>query len=203
MIAAAARTVGVIALAAVAFVYVFEPGGTHRVLDPNDPIAADGSLIAGRAHTIFDTNPAYGAFRPPVRSDSDDPADFEPAIKRDRGWAESDRALFKRLLGRLDWSLCKGSDHALLMMAVRNYYGTRGREKHNFSLRGPRASAAIEKEWSTPADRDIDNYVRHALQYGILHKSDVPRDSYAEFAKVFADAEPLGNGCTAADNRKP
>jgi hypothetical protein len=31
----------------------------------------------------------------------------------------------------------------------------------------------------------------------------VPRDSYAEFAKVFADAEPLGTGCTAADNRKP
>ena len=66
MIAAAARTVGIIALAAVAFVYVFERGGTHRVLDPNDPIAADGSLIAGRAHTIFDTNPAYGAFRPPA-----------------------------------------------------------------------------------------------------------------------------------------
>jgi hypothetical protein len=42
MIAAAARTVGIIALAAVAFVYVFEHGGTHRVLDPNDPIAADG-----------------------------------------------------------------------------------------------------------------------------------------------------------------
>jgi len=203
MIAAAARTVGMIALAAVAFVYVFEPGGTHRVLDPNDPIAADGSLIAGRAHTIFDTNPANGAFRPPARSDSDDPADFEPLIRIDMKAAESDRKLFKRLLGRLDWSLCTGGDRRLLLLAVRTYYATRGREKYIFSLRGPRASAAIEKEWSTPADRDIDNYVRHALQYGILHKSDVPRDSYAEFAKVFADAEALGTGCTAADNRKP
>src|SRR5260370_19746945 len=129
MTAAAARTVGMIAVAAVAFVYVFDPGGTHRVLDPNDPIAADGSLVAGRAHTIFDTNPAYGAFRPPVRSDSDDPADFEPSIKRDRGCAESDRALFKTLLGRLDWSLCKGGDHALLIMAGRHYYGTRRRPK--------------------------------------------------------------------------
>ena len=201
MIAAAARTVGVIALAAVAFVYVFEPGGTHRVLDPNDPIAADGSLIAGRAQTIFDTNPAYGAFRPPARSDSDDPADFEPAIKRDRGWAESDRALFKPLLGRLDWSLCKGGDHALLMMAVRNYYGTRGREKHNFSLRGPRATAAIEQEWSTPLDRQIDNYVRHALQYGIVHKSDFPAKANPEFAHVFADTEEFGVGCTGTDSR--
>ena len=201
MIAAATRTVGMIALAAVAFVYVFEPGGTHRVLDPNDPIAADGSLIAGRAHTIFDTNPAYGAFRPPARSDSDDPADFEPAIKRDRGWAETDRALFKRLLGRLDWSLCKGSDHAFLMMAVRNYYGTRGREKHNFSLRGPRATAAIEQEWSTPLDRQIDDYVRHAVQYGIVHKSDFPAKTYPEFAHVFADTKEFGVGCTGTDSR--
>ena len=201
MIAAAARTVGIIALAAVAFVDVFEHGGTHRVLDPNDPIAADGSLIAGRAHTIFDTNPAYGAFRPPARSDSDDPADFEPAIKRDRGWAESDRAPFQTLLGRLDWSLCKGSDHALLMMAVRNYYGTRGREKHNFSLRGPRATAAVEQEWSTPLDRQIDDYVRHALHYGIVHKSDFPAKSYPEFAHVFADTEEFGVGCGGGDMR--
>jgi hypothetical protein len=201
MIAAAARTVGIIALAAVAFVDVFEHGGTHRVLDPNDPIAADGSLIAGRAHTIFDTNPAYGAFRLPARSDSDDPADFEPAIKRDRGWAESDRALFKPLLGRLDWSLCKRSDHGLLMMAVRNYYGTRGREKHNFSLRGPRATAAIEQEWSTPLDRQIDDYVRHALQYGIVHKSDFPAKANPEFAHVFAGAEEFGVGCTGTDSR--
>jgi hypothetical protein len=200
MIAAAARTVGMIALAAVAFVYVFESGGTHRVLDPNDPIAADGSLIAGRAHTIFDTEPALGAFRQP-QPNSDEPADFEPLIRIDMKVAESDRALFKRLLRRLDWSLCTGSDRRLLLLAVRTYYATRGREKYIFSLRGPRAKAAIEREWSTPADQDIDNYVRHALQYGILHKSDVPHDSYAEFAKVFADTEALGTGCTAADNR--
>src|SRR5580658_1151803 len=200
MIAAAARTVGMIALAAVAFVYVFEPGGTRRVLDPNDPIAADGSLVAGRAHTIFDTEPALGALREP-RPNSDDPADFEPLIRIDMKVAESERALFKRLLGRLDWSLCTGSDRRWLLLAVRTYYATRGREKYIFSVRGPHAKAAIEREWSTPADQGIDDYVRHALQYGILHKSDVPRDSYAEFAKVFADTEPLGTGCTAADNR--
>ena len=165
-----------IALAAVAFVYVFEPGGTHRALDPNEPIAADGSLIAGRARTIYDTNPASapsaaGALR--FRRSGG----LRAADQIDRGWAESDRALFSALLGPLDWSLCKGSDHRLLMMAVRNYYGTRGREKHSFSLRGPRATAAIEQEWSTPLDRQIDDYVRHALQYGILHKNDVPANA--------------------------
>ena len=62
---AAVRTMGMIALVAAAFVYLFAPGVTHRVLDPNDPIAADGSLIAGHARTIFDTEPALGAFRQP------------------------------------------------------------------------------------------------------------------------------------------
>jgi hypothetical protein len=203
MIAAVSRSVGVTALIAVALIYVFVPGARapgagHRLLDPNDPVAADGSLIAGRAHTIFDTE-AYGAFKPAPRADSDDPADFEPIIKLDRGWAVTYRAQFKPLLSRLDASLCKGSDHQQLMWAVRNYYGTRGREKHNFSVRGPRAAAAIEAEWSTPADLQIDDYVRHALHYGLLHKTDFPAKTYPEFAKTFADAEEFGAGCTGAD----
>jgi hypothetical protein len=135
---ASARTVGFIALAAVAFVFFCTSDARRRLLDPNEPIAADGSLAAGRAHTFFDSEPAHSAFAQP-RPDSDDPADFEPLIKNDRVWAETDRALFERLLGRLDWSLCKGSDHQLLLMAVRDYYQTRGREKYVFSLRGPRA----------------------------------------------------------------
>jgi hypothetical protein len=198
MIAAVSRSVGMTALIAVVLIYVFAPGAKPRVLDPNDPIAADGSLTAGRAHTIFDTE-AYGAFKPPPRADSDDPADFEPVIKLDRGWAVTERAQFKPLLGRLDVSLCRGSDHQQLMWTVRNYYGTRGREKHNFSVRGPRATAAIEAEWSTPADREIDDYVRHALHYGLIHKVDFPAKTYPEFAKTFADAEEFGAGCTGTD----
>jgi hypothetical protein len=34
----------------------------HRPLDPDEPIAADGSLAAGRARTIFDFEPVLGAF---------------------------------------------------------------------------------------------------------------------------------------------
>lgn len=195
MIAATLRTGGAIALLAIAFGYVLATGGRHRVLDPNDPIATDGSLIAGRAHTIFDSEPVLGAFEAP-HPNSDDPADFEPLIKHDRPWAESARALFKTLHGRLDWSLCTGSARQLLLLAVRNYYLTRGREKHTFSLRGPQATAAIEQEWSTPADREIDDYVRHAVQYGIVHKRDFPANYNPEFAKVFADTQEYGIGCT-------
>lgn len=200
MFSAAVRTAGVTVFAAAAVAYVFAPGAGRRVLDPNDPIAADGSMTAGRAATIYDTNPLLRASKEP-HATSDDPADFEPLIRLDRGWAVTDRALFKGLLGRLDWSLCKGGKRQMLLLAVRTYYSMRGREKYVFSLRGPRATAAIEHEWSTPADREIDDYVGHAVQYGILHKSDVPKDPYAEFVKTFADVKELGAGCTAADIR--
>ena len=214
MIAAAARTAGVAAVAATVLLFVFAPGrNAHRVLDPNDPIAADGSMIAGRATTIYDTEPAYRAPVDPHPT-SDDPADFEPMIKRDRGWAESDRALFKRLLGqRLDWSLCAGTDHVLLMAAVRSYYGTRGREKHIFSLRGPRATAAIAQEWSTPLDRQIaitcatrsptasctsaifpKNPIRNSPG-----RSPMPRNSAAVAAAPTADKLQSRNGDRARD----
>ena len=78
---------------------------------------------------------------------------------------------------------------------MHTYYGTRGREKHGFSLRGPRAKAAIEQEWSTPLDRQIDEFVRQAVQSGFLHKDEVPANVYPEFAKVFADTKEIGAGC--------
>ena len=83
------------------------------------------------------------------------------------------------------------------MMAVRSYYEERGRLLAEFSHRGPRAKSAMDREYSTPADREIDDYVRHALQYGILQKSDFPARTYPDFARTFADVQQLGNGCTA------
>jgi len=100
--------------------------------------------------------------------------------------------MFKRLLRqRLDWSLCAGTDHLLLMGAVRSYYGTRGRTKQLFSLRGPRATAAIEQEWSTPLDRQIDDYVGHALSYGILHKRDFPERTYPDSSRCLLTSRSL------------
>jgi hypothetical protein len=89
---------------------------------------------------------------------------------------------------------------AHLVGVVRIYYLIRGGEISRFAARGPRAKAAIEAVWSTPDDRQIDNFVRHALQYGILHKTDFPEHTYPEFARMFADVQELGAGCTTADN---
>jgi hypothetical protein len=198
MIGSVIQKAGPIAMVAVLVAYALTPSA-KRELGPNDPIAADGSLAAGRGHTIFDSQPALGAYDP--HPTSDDPADFEPLIKNERPFAQRDRAAFKTLLGRLDWSLCKGADRQGLIWAVRNYYEERGRNIRQFAARGPRAKAAIEAEWSTPDDREIDNYVQHALQYGILHISDVSANTYPEFARLFAGTPQYSAGCTAADNR--
>ena len=189
------RALLVVVLAAIAFEIVFLPRDKHRALDPDEPIAADGSMRAGRTRTIYDTNPLYRAASQTPPADSDDPANVEADIKRDRPWAERERAFMKSVLGPLDWLRCKDMPRRMLIAAVHSYYGTRGRAKYAFSLRGTRAKAAIEAEWSTPLDREIDDFVGHAVQYGILHKTEVPANVFPEFAKTFADTEELGAGC--------
>jgi hypothetical protein len=197
MYSAAVRITVIAALAAVAIAYTLTPSRSNRPLDPNEPIAADGSMTAGRAATIYDTNPLL---RARLSDDSDDPADFSRQIKADRPIIAADRALFKRLLSRpLDASLCKARDHTMLLLAVRTYYSERTREKRAYALRGPHANAAIQKEWSAPAVAEIDDFVRHAVQYGLLHKGELRSNFYAEFDGTVADIQELGTGCTAAD----
>jgi len=192
----AGRT-GLIVPAALIAAYILVPIGSHRELGPNDPIAADGSMQAGRNATIYDTMPEFTAVH---RSDSDDPRDYLPLMKADHPVIAADRALFKGLLLRpLDASLCKARNHRMLLLAVRVYYDERGREKKTYGLHGPRATAAVQNVWSTPADIEIDDYVRHAVQYGLLHKSELRPNLNAEFAKTVADVQELGTGCTAAD----
>jgi hypothetical protein len=53
------------------------PFGDYVPLDPDEPAAADGSLIAGRVRTIFDYDPLLGAFGE-TRPDPDDPRNFQP-----------------------------------------------------------------------------------------------------------------------------
>ena len=105
------------------------------------------------------------------------------------------------LLGPLPWSRCEKSANAPIVSAAQIYYGTRGREIGRFEVRGPHAKAAIDAVWSTPDDRQIDDFVRHALQYGILHKRDFPGNSYPEFVRFFADVQELGAGCSTTDSR--
>ena len=157
-------------------------------------------MIAGRAATIYDTNPLFGAFRRPLPG-SDDPQDVEADLKHAQWTAEYDRKPIQSLLGPLPWSRCEKSAHARLVSAAQIYYGTRGREIGRFEVRGPHAKAAIDAVWSTPDDRQIDDFVRHALQYGILHKRDFPGNIYPEFVRIFADVQELGAGCSTTDSR--
>jgi hypothetical protein len=190
----------ILVVAAAAFAVALTPRSPRRVLDPHEPIAADGSMIAGRAATIYDTNPLYGAFKQPLPG-SDDPQDVEADLKHAQWTAQYDRGpITRNMRAPLDWSRCKKAARAHLVGVVRIYYLIRGGEISRFAARGPRAKAAIEAVWSTPDDRQIDNFVRHALQYGILHKTDFPEHTYPEFARMFADVQELGAGCTSADN---
>jgi hypothetical protein len=185
----------VAALAAFVFAVVFVPRRAHLPLDPDEPIAANGSAVAGNARTIYDTNPLLGAFGQPPRPDPDDPKEFQWLIENDRWNNDPARDQMARLVGPLDASRCQDVARKQLIAAVRRYYGTRGREKYSFSLRGPRAEAAMDREWSTPADRRIDAFVRRAIQSGFLHKNEVPANVYPEFATLFADTSEIGAAC--------
>jgi hypothetical protein len=189
----------ILVVAAAALAVILTPRSARRVLDPHDPIAADGSMIAGRAATIYDTNPLFGAFQRALPG-SDDPQDIEADLKHAQWTAEYDRKPIKSLLGPLRWSRCEKLAHAQLASAVQIYYGTRGREIGRFEVRGPHAKAAIDAVWSTPDDRQIDDFVRHALQYGISHKRDFPGNTYPEFVRIFADVQELGAGCSTMNN---
>jgi len=188
------RAAFVVVLAAIAVEILVVPRAAHRALDPDEPIAADGSMIAGRAQTIYDTNPLLGAFGE-SRPDPDDPRDFEQRIAIEKWGTDHARDAMLQQIGPVDGSLCRPAVHARLMTALHGYYDTRGRQKHSFSLRGPRATAAIEREWSTPADRRIDAFVRQALLSGFVHKNEVLEHYLPEFEKTFADTEEVGAGC--------
>ncbi len=191
---AALRMMLVAVLAAIAFEVIFVPRTRHRALDPDEPIAADGSMIAGKAATIYDTNPLLGAVDE-KREDPDDPKSFQWRIENDRWTNDHARDAMVQVVGPIDGSLCAPAAHTRVMTALRNYYDARGREKYSFALRGPRAKAAMEQEWSTPADRRIDEFVRQALLSGFLHKDEVLRHYLPEFKSTFANTQEIGAAC--------
>jgi len=202
MIGLVAKAAAATVLIAVAVGFFLAPTNKRRFLDPKEPIAADGSLIAGRARTIFDTELALR--EPPPNPD--DPKDFEQRIKDDKWGNDRSREPIAHIVGPLDQSFCENARHKLLIAAAQVYYGTRGREKRSFAIRGPHAKAATDSEWSTPLDRRIDDFVRAALVSGFLRKDDLPAAVYPEFAQMFADTDEAPDACreksdAAAENK--
>src|SRR5271170_2438337 len=114
-------------LAATALAVAFEPRAKHRALDPDEPIAADGSMTAGRARTIYDTNPILRADAEAPRPDPDDPREFEQRIAIEKWGTDHVRDAMAQQIGPVDGALCEPAAHAQLMTAVHNYYDVRGR----------------------------------------------------------------------------
>jgi hypothetical protein len=188
---AAVRTLAVVLL----LVIVLVPTGDHSPLDPDEPIAADGSFTAGNARTIFGVNPLLDAFTEPERPDPDDPKEFKARFDFERDWTERSRDVLAGLLGRIDWSLCDPARRKPLIDAIRKYYGARTVQKANFSRRGPRAAAFIEGVWSTPTDQRIDQFAKQLVTSGFLQMREVPKPDYPEFAKVTHNATAIGKTC--------
>jgi hypothetical protein len=189
------RNAGLILALLILLAVALRPGGTHLPLDPDEPIAADGSLAAGQARTIFDTEPLLGAFGEPKRPDPDDPKELQTRAKYEQDWVDSARNAIGPWLYRTDWRLCEEDARVDLIQAVRRYYDTRGQQKANFSRQGPGGKAFIEQAWSRPLDRDIDAMVRHLAATGFLDTRYVPAGDYPEFAKVIAHTELVGVEC--------
>jgi hypothetical protein len=172
------------------------PGRRHLPLDPDEPIAADGSLTAGRARTIFDFEPLLGAFgEMQPKADPDDPKVFAKAIEIEKYWGDESRKRIVDMFDLIDRSYCEGANRSQLIGTVRMYYFVRGRQKLSFSARGPQARIAIEREWSTPIDERIDEFVQQLVASGFLHLRDLPAQSFPEFTKVVAQTTVIGTAC--------
>src|SRR5665213_1363833 len=164
-------------------------GDHKRLLDPRDPIAANGSLAAGRALTFAELKPATE----PASSGLDDPVVFErrfsgSSIERDRE-AILD---FSMLSGP---ALCEVDRRQQMIDAFQKYYGTRKYLHTEFHFRGPRASQFIDNALTTTKDSQIDAFVRQLLESGYLRAREIwPRDR-SFFLDVFAqDLTP--NACS-------
>ncbi|CAL75400.1 hypothetical protein; putative membrane protein [Bradyrhizobium sp. ORS 278] len=152
-----------IALAAiiilVALLVVNEP---RTLLGPRDPIAADGSLKAGRALTISDLDPTSERATP----DLDDPGGFEQRFSSSPIERNRDAVLeFARSFGP---ALCKPDRRQQLIATIQEYYATKRYLSAEFHFRGPRASQFIKAAWTTPKDHEIEDFVQQLLEKGYI-----------------------------------
>jgi hypothetical protein len=190
------RRAGLILALVAMLALALRPGGSRLPLDPDEPIAADGSGASGGARTIFDTEPLLGAFGEPPRPALDDPHELRTRLAIEQRSMDTARdAIGAWLYRRSDWRLCEEEPRVDLIEAVRRYYGMRGRQKAGFALSGPAGKAFIEQAWATPLDRDIDAMVRHLAASGFLDTYYVPARDYPEFAQVIARTTLIGVEC--------
>jgi hypothetical protein len=96
------RTAGLILALLVLLAVALRPGGRHLPLDPDEPIAADGSSAAGQTRTIFDIEPLLGAFGEPKPPALDDPKELQTRADIEQGSVDHARDAIGPWLYRTD-----------------------------------------------------------------------------------------------------
>jgi hypothetical protein len=156
--------------AAILAVLLFS-GERKEKLGPRDPIAADGSLTAGRALTIVEQHPPQEQ----PRSILDEPSKFEPSFSGSS--VDLDRGAVLDFVELPGPAICEPDRHAQLIRAIQKYYGTKNYLYAEFHYRGPRASRFIDEALATAQDRKIDAFVQQLLDQGYLRAYEIwPRD---------------------------
>jgi hypothetical protein len=158
---------------------LFFAGEHKQLLGPRDPIAADGSLQAGRALTISELKPV--AERP--MSDLDDPSKFEERFSKSPVDQVRNAILEFEPPGP---AMCEPDRRAQIIAAIQNYYSTKKYLNTEFHFRGPRASRFIDEAWTTPKDRQIEAFVRQLLERGYLRAREISPQDHSFLLDAFA-----------------
>jgi hypothetical protein len=180
---------------ALAAAVVLVPFARHLPVDPDEPLAANGSLTAGRARTIFQFDPLLGAFDEARPADPDDPNRFEQYFEFERNWTDRSRDAIADLIEPIGPGVCRLERRKRLIAAIRTYYDARSRQKASFRLRGPRASRFIEQAWSTATDRRIDSFVRQLVTLGFLQPGDLSPRSYPDLLEIIGNVSVPATAC--------
>ncbi len=173
------------------------PSERRAALDPDEPLAADGSLTAGRALTIFQFDPLLGAFDEPRPDNPDDPRDFEEYFEIESHWVGESRDGIVDLIEPVGPALCVPEKHKRLIAAIVTYYDTRSRQKASFRIRGPRASQFIEQAWSTTTDRRIEAFVQQLVAKGFLQVWEMSPQTYPDLLDLVGHASVPATACAS------
>lgn len=150
-------------------------GQSRHVPDPRDPIAADGSLTAGRALTLADQEP------PQPAADLDDPSIFEKRFSNSS--VELSRDAVLKFAELPISTICEPDRRGQLISAIKTYKSDKNYLSTEFHFRGPRASKFIDQAFASEKDLKVEGYMTRLVQQGYLRASEI--SSPAFFRDIF------------------
>lgn len=164
-----------------------------KAVAPNEPLAVDGTLSAGRNNTFADQH--SGIYAPPPLSQREvgDARDREFRKAIDANTRERFRSGALDQLRRPGPALCEGDGRKELIASVNAYYSERYSQVHSSAVRTPAEQAEVEKAWSTAADQQIDGLFRDFFIRGYFRRADLRRWSVID--EVLSGAVTTGQAC--------